>query len=132
MESRFLHSSNSDFEALEQASSITNIKKSTLNWLRVFTDWKINHCYNVEIESYKPADSNVIFRLHLWKTDGIDYNPACLRVMMSALDRWHTKTFFSQGLLLNILSNIIWPFESSTSPSPLKPEFSDDFREYRS
>ena len=56
MESRFFHSSNSDFEALEQASSITNIEKSTLNWLRVF---------NVEIESYKPADLNVIFRVHL-------------------------------------------------------------------
>lgn len=65
MESRFFHSSNSDFEALEQASSITNIKKSTLNWLRVFTDWKISHCYNAEIESYKPADPNVMFCVHL-------------------------------------------------------------------
>ena len=57
---RFFHASNSDLQVLEQNSSSTNTKRSTLIWLRVFTNWKITHCYNVEIESYKTADHNVI------------------------------------------------------------------------
>ena len=58
--------------------------------MRVFNYWKITHWHTEEIHTYLPEDLNLIlvkFYAELWKTNGTDYEPACLRVMMSSLDR---------------------------------------------
>ena len=87
---RFYSASDSDIDTLKQASGSKNTKKSTLSWMRVFNNWKITHSYTEEIYAYQPEDLNLIlekFYVELWKTNGTDYELACLRVMMSSLDR---------------------------------------------
>ena len=87
---RFYSASNSDIDALKQASSSKNTKKSTLSWMRVFNNWKITHSYTEEIHTYQPEDLNLIlekFYAELRKTNGTDDEQTCLRVMMSSLDR---------------------------------------------
>ena len=88
---RFYSASDSDSDTLKQASSSKNTKKLTLSWMKVFNDWKITHSYTEGIHTYQPEDLNVIlekFYAELRKTNGTDYEPACLiRVMMSSLDR---------------------------------------------
>ena len=87
---RFYSASDPNIDALKQASGSKNTKKSTLSWMRVFNNWKITHSYTEEIYAYQPEDLNLIlekFYVELWKTNGTDYELACLRVMMSSLDR---------------------------------------------
>ena len=87
---RFYSASDSDIDTLKQASGSKNTKKSTLSWMRLFNNWKITHSYAEEIYAYQPEDLNLIlekFYVELWKTNGTDYDLACLRVMMSSLDR---------------------------------------------
>ena len=87
---RFYSASDSDIDTLKQASGSKNTKKSTLSWMRLFNYWKITHSYAEEIYAYQPEDLNLIlekFYVELWKTNGTDYELACLRVMMSSLDR---------------------------------------------
>ena len=58
--------------------------------MRVFNNWKIAHSYNEEMHTYQPEDLNLIlekFHAELRKTNETDYEPACLRVLMSSLDR---------------------------------------------
>ena len=40
---RFYRASDSDIDALKQASGSKNTKKSTLSWMRVFNNWKVTH-----------------------------------------------------------------------------------------
>ena len=57
--------------------------------MRVFNNQKITHSYTEEIHTYEPENRNLIleeFNAELRKTNGTDYEPACLRVM-SSLDR---------------------------------------------
>ena len=87
---RFYSASESDIDTSKQASSSKNTKKSTLSWMRVFKNWKITHSYTEKMHTYQLEDLNLIlekFHAELWKTDGTDYGPACLRVMMGSLNR---------------------------------------------
>ena len=64
----------------------------------MFNNWKITHSYTEEIHTYQPEDLNLIldkFYAELRKTNGTDYQPACLRVMMSTLDRQKSCLYFS-------------------------------------
>ena len=87
---RFYSASDSDIDALKQASSSKNTKKSALSWMRVFNNRKITHSYIEEMHTYQPENLNLIlekFYAKLRKTNETDYEPACLRVMMSSIDR---------------------------------------------
>ena len=58
--------------------------------MRVFNNWKITHSYTEEMHTYQPEDLNPILeKLYAepQKANGSDYEPACLRVIMSSLDR---------------------------------------------
>ena len=57
--------------------------------MRVFNNWKIIRSYTEEIDTYQPEIliSSQKFYAELWKTNGTDYESACLKVMMSLLDR---------------------------------------------
>ena len=61
-----------------------------LSWARVFNNWKITHSDTEEMHTHQPEDLNLVlekFYAELRKSNGTDYEPACLRVMMSSLDR---------------------------------------------
>ena len=58
--------------------------------MRVFNNWKITNSHTEEMHTYQPEDLNIIlekFYAELRKANGTDYEPGCLRVMMSSLDR---------------------------------------------
>ena len=57
---KFYSTSDSDIDALKQASRSKNTKKSTLSWMRVFENWKITHSYTEETHTYQPEDPNLI------------------------------------------------------------------------
>ena len=42
---RFYSASDSNIDALKQASCSKSTKKSTLSWMRVLNNWKITHSY---------------------------------------------------------------------------------------
>ena len=86
---RFYSASDSDIDALKQASSSKSTKKSTLSWMRVFNNWKITHSCTEEIDTYQPEILILPWKFYaeLWKTNETDYESACLKVMMSLLDR---------------------------------------------
>ena len=87
---RFYSASDSNIDALKQANSSKSTEKATLSWMRVFNNWEITHSYTEEIHTYQPEDLNLIlekFYAELRKTNGTDCESACLRVMMSSLDK---------------------------------------------
>ena len=50
------------------------------------------------MHTYQPEDLNLIlekFYAELRKTNGTDYEPACLRVMICPLDKYKSCLFFS-------------------------------------
>ena len=87
---RFYKSNNNDIEFYTNASSSKNTKRSTANWHSVFQKWSKLRGLEKDIHEYKPDDLNEIlkkFYVELRKTDGSDYEPNCLKVMLSSLDR---------------------------------------------
>ena len=85
---RFHSASDSNIDALKQASGSKNTEKSTLSCIRMFNNWKITHSYTEEMHTSQPEGLNLILELYteLQKANGTDYEPACLRVMISSLD----------------------------------------------
>ena len=58
---RFYSASDSNIDALKQASSSKNAKKkSTLSWMRMFNNGKITYSYTEEMHAYQPEDLNLI------------------------------------------------------------------------
>ena len=58
---RFYSALDSDIDALKQADSSKNTKKSTLDWIRVFNHWKKTHSHTDETYTYQPEDLHLIF-----------------------------------------------------------------------
>ena len=54
----------------------------------MFNNWKITHSYTEEMHTSQPEGLNLILELYteLQKANRTDYEPACLRVMISSLD----------------------------------------------
>ena len=68
-----------------------NTKRSTNTWLNVLNSWMSVRGYRKQATEYDPLELNSIlerFYAELKKTDGNDYKPSCLRVMMSSIDRY--------------------------------------------
>ena len=58
--------------------------------MRVLNNWKKIHSYAEEMHTYQTEDLNLILEkvyAELWKINETDYEPSCLKVMMSSLDR---------------------------------------------
>ena len=89
--SRFASSDANTIESYKDASSSLDTKKSTNVWVRVFSSWAAARGNNPDLRSYTSAvDLNIIlekFYAEVRKRNGDQYEPACLRVMMAALDR---------------------------------------------
>ena len=68
-----------------------NTDHSTNTWTRIFKAWESKRGQNEELSSYVPIDLDEVlvkFYAELRKVDGQEYEPACLRVMRSSLDRY--------------------------------------------
>ena len=71
-------------------SSSKNTQRSTNTWFNVLKSWMDVRNYNQEVQKYQPVELNLIlerFYAEVKKSDGKDYEPDCLRVMQSGIDR---------------------------------------------
>ena len=87
---RFYTVQKDDISFYMEASKSKNTNKSTKNWLSVYSSWASSRGFNPQIESYSPIELNKvleIFYIEIRKADGGNYEPSCLKVMISGLDR---------------------------------------------
>ena len=92
-ERRFFESSTKDINNLKDISKCENTKRSTKEWLKVFTTWAQSRGQSPKTESYEPSELNKTleqFYTEVRKTNGDEYEPDSLNVMLAALDR-HLK-----------------------------------------
>ena len=90
MANRFAISNGNDIKDLQVASSSKNTSRSTNTWVNVFESWSKSRGINKKLYEFNPEELNKIlerFYTELRKTDGDEYEPGCLKVMISALDR---------------------------------------------
>ena len=91
MASRFHTTSSTEIQTLKDKTRNKNTDHSTNTWTRIFKTWASERGQNEELSSYVPSDLDEVplnFYAELRKVDGQEYEPACLRVMRSSLDRY--------------------------------------------
>ena len=91
MASRFHTTSSTEIQTLKDKARNKNTDHSTNTWTRIFKAWASERGQNEELSSYVPSDLDEVlvnFYAELRKVDGQEYEPACLRVMRSSLDRY--------------------------------------------
>lgn len=87
---RFFKASDDDIAFFYDASKSKNTKSSTNNWLSVFQKWATSRDIIPEMKVHSPEELNKIlekFYVELRKVNGKEYEPSCLRVMLTSLDR---------------------------------------------
>lgn len=90
MATRFAKSNTEDVLELQDASSSKNTKRSTNTWVKIFEFWSTVRGIDKKLYQFEEMELNKVlerFYTELRKEDGTEYEPACLRVMISALDR---------------------------------------------
>ena len=87
---RFFISIEDDIKNMEEASTSKNTKKSAKSWYNIFKKWAEARSVEPKIELCPPFELNLIlkkFYTEIRKENGKEYEPNCLRVMISSLDR---------------------------------------------
>ena len=105
---RFFISNEDDINDFQEASSSKNTKLSTSTWVNLYKNWATVRNICTEIHSFPPAELDKIlarFYIEVRKEDGNDYEPSCLRVMISALDRYDSVIYFAV-----LLSSVVSPY----------------------
>ena len=83
-------SSNEDLERLISNTENKNTKKTTRTWANRFNSWRESRAIVQELHDIPPEELDKIlqhFYAKLVKSDGTDYEPESLRVMIACLDR---------------------------------------------
>ena len=91
MASGFHTTSGTEIQTLKDKTKNKNTDHSTNTWTRIFKAWASERGQNEELSSYVPSDLDEVlvnFYAELRKVDGQEYEPVCLRVMRSSLDRY--------------------------------------------
>ena len=91
---RFVTAKDGDVQHFTDAASAKNTKTSTNTWLNAWNAWADARGFGgKKIFEYDPVELDKIlskFYVELRKKDGGEYEPSCLNVMITALDR-HLK-----------------------------------------
>ena len=88
---RFNNSEKKDLTYYKEMSKAPNTKKSTDNWFKIYDAWAKLRGYCKQIFEYSPEELDKIiqiFYVEIRKKDGSSYEPNCLNVMHSSLDRY--------------------------------------------
>ena len=104
MASRFKDVTDVEVTALKDAAENLNMRKSTINWVRVFENWCDENGLEKNPEPVRPEQLDKVverFFACVCKQDGTDYEPGSLKVMQAALDR-HLK---EKGYSLSIIKD---------------------------
>ena len=93
MASRFKTVTVEEVTELKKGAENFNMRKSTINWVRVFEKWCNENSLEKNLEMILPEQLDKVlerFYASVCKQDGTDYKPGSLKVMQAALDR-HLK-----------------------------------------
>ena len=85
----FKTASSEDLKRLISNTENKNTKKTTQTWVNRLNSWKESREIEQEIHKIPPEELDKILRFYdeLVKSDGTDYEPESLRVMIACLDR---------------------------------------------
>ena len=86
----FKTASNEDLERLISNTENKNTNKTTRTWVNRFNSWRESRELAQELHEIPPEELDKIlqsFYAELVKSDGTDYEPESLRVMIACLDR---------------------------------------------
>ena len=89
--SAFALTTENDLKRLKDKNKNKNTIRSTVTWIKRFEAWRKERGINNELENIPENElDNVLqsFFAEIRKSDGTDYEPECLRVMLSAMDRY--------------------------------------------
>ena len=89
VQSRFLPATQNTIESLKNSAKNENTRKSTEFLLRVWKKWCEEKEVARDIEHYKPELNNLLERFYteVRTKEGEDYEPECLKIIMTSLDR---------------------------------------------
>ena len=93
MAARFPEISGEEIQKLAEKAVNKNIVKTTKTWMNVWKSWAESKGFNDDIVKYEAKELDEClsrFFAEIRKSDGSDYEPDSLRVMLAALDR-HLK-----------------------------------------
>ena len=82
-----------DLQRLKDKNKNQNTAKSTVTWIKRFEAWRKVKEITRELENIPEDELDTVLQSffgEIRKNDGTEYEPECLRVMLSALDR-HLK-----------------------------------------
>ena len=94
MTGRFIMLDDAERKRLNENSRNLNTSRSPITLIGAFQRWAEWRNFNPAIEQYEPSDLDSklgMFYSEIRKTNGQDYEPDCLAVMQSALDRHLTQ-----------------------------------------
>ena len=89
--SSFATATGTDLKRLKDKNKNKNTMKSTVTWINRFETWRKVRGIANELENIPVNDLDDIlqsFFAEIRKSDGTEYEPECLRVMLSAMDRY--------------------------------------------
>lgn len=89
--SAFATATETDLKRLKDKNKNKNTMKSTVTWINRFETWRKLRGIRNELKNIPPNDLDSIlqsFFAEIRKSDGTEYEPECLRVMLSAMDRY--------------------------------------------
>ena len=89
--SAFAAATETDLKQLKDKNKNKNTMKSTVTWIKRFETWQKVRGIANELENIPVNDLDSIlqcFFAEILKSDGTEYEPECLRVMLSAIDRY--------------------------------------------
>ena len=89
--SEFKRSNEGDLKYLADLNTNSNTANSTKTWLRRFSKWATERGVQTDIKLIPKAELDAIlqhFYAELMKTNGEEYEPESLKVMVAALDRY--------------------------------------------
>ena len=94
---RFYKCNETEIASLIDKTKNHNTESSTKTWVNVFQSWAKERGFPQEVSAYEPENLDktlCIFYTEIRKRDGNQYEPDCLRVMRSSLDRYlHLKNY---------------------------------------
>ena len=99
---RFYKCNETEIESLIDKTKNHNTESSTKTWVNVFQSWAKERGFPQEVSAYEPENLDktlCIFYTEIRKRDGNQYEPDCLRVMRSSLDRYLRLKNYPKSIL---------------------------------
>lgn len=99
---RFATSTKASVDFFLEKATAKNTKLSTNTWVNCYNDWAKERGFRKEIFEYPPHELDTIlqtFYVEVRKSDGQEYEPQCLNVMITSLDRYLKQNGYKKSIV---------------------------------